>query len=326
MPLVYQFRSRSILSYYKRNESSSFRSKARQKSIDNFKDRKKREPYSGEVTAGAVKRLTRSIENLISIAKWKPLIVDDKEYQFKINFVTLTLYSFARRVPGKEGHKKCLEPLLRWLRTKGMTGYVWKAELQSKREDCHQLHYHLLTDVYIPYDELKAKWNELQRKAGYLDYYFEKFGNWQPNSTDVHATHNKKNLMGYFKKKIIRYSDKKKYKHLRGKYLIVAELAKSDQNKETIEGKVWDCSLNLKVAFYEISGYANITSRIAQALVMGEMQKKEHCQCTIYELTGSNRDAASYLPYPDKHFYNDRLEKMREFERLKPDISTFSTS
>lgn len=321
--LVYQFRSRSILSYYKNTRKSKFRSVERQRSIDNLS---KHDTYSGLVTAGSQKRLTRSIENLLQIAEPKPLMYEGKKYFFKVNFVTLTLYSFARKVPGKEAHKLCLEPLLRWMRSKGMTAYVWKAELQSKRKDCHQLHYHLTTDVYIDYKELRTKWNALQRSAGYLDYYFEKFGHWNPNSTDIHATHNKKNLVGYLKKKIVRYSDKKKYQSLRSKYLITAEMAKADQNKETIEGKVWDCSLNLKVAFYEMSAYHDVTKQLAEACKRGEVEQKVFERCTVFELTKTTKQAYNYIPYPDRHFYNERIRNMREFERLKPDIGTFSTS
>lgn len=321
--LTYQFRSRSIVSYYKKSKQSAFRSLSRQQSIDNFK---KQETYSGLVTEGSQKRLTRALENLLQVAEFKPLVYKGREYQFKVNFITLTLYSFARRVPGNEAHKTCMEPLLRWLRGKGMTAYVWKAELQGKREDCHQLHYHLTTDVYIDCIELRDKWNELQRRAGYLDYYFEKYGHWNANSTDVHATHNKKNLIGYLKKKIVRYSDKKKYSQLRSKYLVIAEMAKAIQNKETIEGKIWDCSQNIKTSFFEIQNFADITTRIANGCMRGEMQRKEFDRCTIYELTKTNKCAADFLPWLDRQFYNEHLRKIREYERIKPDVNTFSTS
>lgn len=325
--LTYQFRSRSILSYYKKSGQSKFRSVARQKSIENLL---KEKTYTGQVTDGSQKRLTRALENLIQVAQPKTLEHKGKEYQFKVNFITLTLYSFGNKVPGYNGHKYCLEPLLRWLRSKGMTCYVWKAELQSKRVDCHQLHYHITTDVYIDKYELRDKWNELQKKAGYLDYYFQKFGHWCPNSTDVHATHNKKNLIGYLKKSIVRYSDKKKYQSLcaknpGNKYHIIAEMAKSAQNKESIEGKVWDCSQNIKVSYYEVKDFYDVTKRIATAVQVGEMRKKEFQQCTVYEVC-CGRDANSFLPYIERQFYNEHIRHMREFERVKPDINVFSSS
>ena len=206
---------------------------------------------------------------------------------------------------------------------KGMSAYVWKGELQTKRKDCQQLHYHITSDVYIDCIEMRNKWNELQRRAGYLDYYFEKFGHWNPNSTDVHATYNKKNLIGYLKKKIVRYSDKKKYQHLRSKYLVKSEMAKVDQNQLSIDGKVWDCSLNLKVAFFELDAFENITRELATQVAKGETVKKEFEKCTVYEL----KDNPSLLiPWPHRAFYNDHIEKMRHFERLKPDINSFSTS
>lgn len=325
--LVYQVRSKSILTYYKRTDKPASISLQRQKSIENLL---KQKTYTGDVSAGSQKRLTRALENLVQVAQPKFFTYEGKEYNFKVNFVTLTLYSFGRFVPGKEAHKTCLEPFLLWLRRKhGMTAYVWKAELQMKREDCHQLHYHLTTDVYIDCIELRDKWNELQRKAGYLDYYFEKFGHWNPNSTDVHATHNKKNLIGYLKKKIVRYCDKKRYNHFRAKtnrLVVIAEMAKRDQNKESIEGKVWDCSQNIKTSYYEIEGYYDVTKKIAEAMRDDLLVKKEFEQCTVYELTKRNARAIDVFPFIQKLEYAEHLKRMREFERLTPDINTFSAS
>lgn len=333
MGCALQIRSRSIVSYYKRDLlkkrfKSAYESIARQQSIEQFKQA---DTYTGKVTAGSQKRLTKALENLVQIAKPKKMLFEGKEYYFKLNFITLTLYEFGRKVPGKEAHKNCLEPLLKWMRDNyDMTAYVWKAELQSKREDCHQLHYHITTDVYVPYLELRNKWNELQRKAGYLDYFFEKFNYWNANSTDVHATHNKKNLVGYLKKSIVTYAYKKenreRYQQLRSKYLVAAEMTKAVQNEETIEGKVWDCSQNIKTSFFEVKDYFNITRRLADAVLLGEMEKKEFERCTVYELKKTSRSASSYLPWLERQFYNDHIEKMRNYKRLKPDITTFSTS
>jgi hypothetical protein len=321
--LTLQTRSKSFLLYYKRDGKSKFRTEKRQRSIENLI---KQPTYTGQVTNGSQKRLTRALENLLQVAEPKKFMHKGREYTFKVNFVTLTLYSFSRKVPGYEAHKNCMEPFLRWLRSKGMTCYVWKAELQSKRKDCHQLHYHLTTDVYIDKFELRDKWNELQKKAGYLDHYFTKFGHWNPNSTDVHATHNKRNLIGYLKKKIVRYSDKKKYQYLRNQSLFRAEMAKSVQNKETIEGKVWDCSQNIKVSYFEIQAYSDITSRLANAVSCQEMQKKEFERCTVYQLTKTTREINSYLPWIERQFYHQHIKQMREFKRTIADINVFSSS
>jgi hypothetical protein len=318
----YQFRSKSILSYYKRTEKTKFRTERRQRSIDNFK---RQETYSGQVTDGSAKRLTRALENLLQVAEWKFFEHDGKTYPFKVNCVTLTVYSFGRRVPGREAHKTLLEPFLRWLRRDyGMSAYVWKAELQTKRKDCMQIHYHLTTDVFIPHKVLREKWNELQRNAHYLDYFFEKFGHWNANSTDVHAVHNKKKLIGYLKKIMVRYSDKKKYQHLKNR--VIAEMAKTEQNKINIEGKVWDCSLNLKVAYYECIGYGDITHQLAQMVITKDVEKIESERCTVYAYKKEYLHAELFIPWPEQYFYHDRIQKMRTFQRLKPDIKTFSSS
>ena len=112
---------------------------------------------------------------------------------------------------------------------------------------------------------------------------------------------------------------------MRKDYLIRAEMAKAIQNTASIEGKVWDCSQNIKVSYFEIQAYGDITSRLASAAACKEIEVKEFERCTVYQINNS-RDAASFLPYLDRQFYNQHIENMRTYQRLKPDIHTFSTS
>jgi len=230
LPDTMQFRCTSVVQYptFERRFCSSAQFLNRQKL-------KERQTYTGRITKGAYKRLNRAIELLVQAADQKTVEFTSKKsgqkkkLKFSLNFITLTVHSPDRMIEGKEAHRLCLEPLILWLkRTCGMTLYIWKAELQKRG----QIHYHVTTDCYVEAMQLRYKWNDLQKEAGYLNQYFEKFGHYNANSTDVHSVYKYADISSYLKKNVCKS--------------INCELAKSVQNKETIGGKVWDCSLNLK--------------------------------------------------------------------------------
>lgn len=240
---VLQFRSKSIVKY-KQFERTAFRTDAQKNAAEIFK---KQETYTGVLCPGAKKRLTKAIELIVQAAtKEKLFQFTHKKTQklctgrFKLNFITLTIHSPQKMIQGKDGHKKCLEPLLLWLRREyGLSMYVWKAELQTRG----QLHYHITSDCFVPWEDLRNKWNQLQAQAGYLDAYFDQKGHYDANSTDVHSVYKVKDMAKYLKKSIF-----KSYK--KEDNSIVSEFRKAVQNTASIGGKVWDCSLNLKSAKY----------------------------------------------------------------------------
>jgi hypothetical protein len=265
-----QIRSRSIVIYNKVQRIKGNRSILQQISDQKLKERaENKEAYSGTLCNGAKKRLTKSIELLTQAAfKYKEYKFTPRgtlkavKGRFKLNFITLTIHNPGKMIAGKEGHKLCLEPLLKWLRDKMEIRkecflYVWKAELQAEREDCKQLHYHLTTNCYIDKFELWEKWGELNERAGYLDQWFEdqprfkvdaKRGlliNYPVAGTDVHPVRHIKDMAGYLKKCICNYKKQKDGS-------LVAEYAKDVQNAASVGGKVWDCSLNLKYEKYYI--------------------------------------------------------------------------
>lgn len=240
---VLQFRSKSVVRY-KQFERSSIRSLAQQHAAEKFK---KEDTYTGILCQGAKKRLTKAIELIVQAATKEKTFdfVSKKTAQpikgrFKLNFITLTIHSPKKMIQGKDGHKKCLEPLLLWLRRYyGLNMYVWKAELQKRG----QLHYHITSDCFVPWKELRDKWNQLQANAGYLDDFYAKKGHYDANSTDVHSVYKVKDMAKYLKKSIF-----KTYKDIDDN--IISEFRKTIQNTVSISGKVWDCSLNLKSAKY----------------------------------------------------------------------------
>lgn len=148
---------------------------------------------------------------------------------FRIGFWTLTL-------PSKQLHshaeikKVCLNNFLTVMRQKfKMHNYVWVAELQKNGN----IHFHITTDVYVHYYEIRRIWNQSIELLGYVTAYkhtfesmsYEEYAYWRrmkgasdkkkilksynhgqnscwrdPNTTDVKSVRNIKNLAAYLSK------------------------------------------------------------------------------------------------------------------------------
>ena len=183
--------------------------------------------YNGTMSQGAKKRLTKAITLLCQTAKkrWIYNEVSKRMVYHQLSFITLTVSDPEQKLSGKDAYKKLLSHFIAWLRrTKKVNTYIWKAELQKNG----QIHYHITTPAFIPYHEIRDKWNNLQKKAGLLDKYHEDKGHYNANSTDIHSVKNINDLSGY----LIKY------------------IAKQTQNEQALGGKVWDCSDNLSKAKY----------------------------------------------------------------------------
>lgn len=122
-----------------------------------------------------------------------------KRFNFKINFITLTL-SEKQKHTDQEIKKLLLEPFLKWIIYKGASGYVWKAERQNNGN----IHFHITTNQYIYYMDIRNKWNTLQFKHGYLKKRLQCDGDLNPNSTDVKAVVNEKKAVKYMFKYVLK--------------------------------------------------------------------------------------------------------------------------
>lgn len=179
--------------------------------------------YSGELKPAAIKRLRKAISLLIQCSPPRVIFnpVINKSHKFSIGFITLTVADQGR-ADEADVYKMCLAPWLKWARYKGMTSYVWKAELQQRGA----IHYHIATNTFMHYQLIRDKWNVYQKKAGFLDSYAKVNGHFRPNSTDVHSIHKVGNIEAYLTKYLVKDGGGK------------------------IAGKTWDCSRNLKQAKY----------------------------------------------------------------------------
>ena len=212
--------------------------------------------YSGNITAGSCKRIKRAVDLLLQLSPEEIIFnpVSQAWHPFRINFITLTISDIIIRDP-KEVFKMCMVPMLQWLRDHGIKHYIWKAELQARG----QVHYHITTNKFILWTEIKDHWNKLQRKAGYLKNYVQKEGHYHPNSIDVHAVNSIKDIGSYLTK------------------YIAKNVSKNDPTR-AIPGKVWDCSNSLKSKFFSTEADYLLQERLEYLRGLGMPEvRTDHC-------------------------------------------------
>lgn len=212
--------------------------------------------YAGLMTPGARKRLKRAIQLIVATALPKTAMNFklNKEFRFKLNFITLTLPCKQGTHTDKEIKAKVLDVWIKAAKRRFKLGsYIWRAERQKNGN----LHFHLVTDCYIPYDQLRDTWNDRLNALGYIDEFEKKHGHRHPNSTDVHAIKKVRNLAAYFSKYMAKgeRTAEELYRvpwarQIWHEKLLVAPGVKykrvATREESRIDGKLWDCSVNLK--------------------------------------------------------------------------------
>lgn len=182
----------SIPEYYKENGSCSVLELQNQENLlDN--------DHNGKLSRKAVTGLRNSINWLCLAAKKKRVFnkTENKNFYFKINFITLTLPDTKEPILSTDLQKKLLNPFLTYMRKyHGLKNYVWRLEFQANGK----LHVHLTSDTFLHHVTIRETWNRLLEKNDYLELFYNKNGHMNPNSTDVHATKKIKNMAAYLAK------------------------------------------------------------------------------------------------------------------------------
>lgn len=233
----------------------------------------------GHVSEIAKRKLKKALNYFLFISSEKTIHLNysGRKFKFKLAFVTLTLPS-TQVHSDNEIKSKCLNSFLIELKKfYKVHNYIWRAEKQKNGN----IHFHLLVDKFIPYQELRDRWNRIINKLGYVDRYRENQINFfkdgfrvrsellptwpkdkqlqaykrgsklhwnSPNSTDIHSIRNIQNIKVYI-----------------SKYLTKQELSNSaaqEQAEKVISqgGRIWGCN-------YELS---NITG--AQTILDSELK------------------------------------------------------
>lgn len=200
--------------------------------------------YSGLMTPGATKRLRKACCIMAQSCPPKTIYneVTQRYHRHQFSFITLTLAENDRMLSAREAYDTLLVHFLQWLRrTMGVHTYIWKAELQERG----QIHYHITCPNFLHMRKIQFKWNDLQRRAGLLESFKLKHGHDNPPSTQIKTARSVDDMAAYLEK----------------------EICKSMQNQEALDGKVWDCSQNLKEAKYFTLEMGNYQERFLELCV-----------------------------------------------------------
>ena len=213
-------------------------SKAPLRDLSGRPEQFKNNRHNGQVSLIAKRKIKNGLDYMLFLAKPKKLPssrAGNKRF-FKLNFITLDLSSDQihtdQEIKRELLHQFLVEARKKW----HVTLYLWKAEKQKNG----RIHFHIITDKFIPWNELRNTWNRIQQKLGYVTRYRDDRKLWHragfkfnpkyaprwdyaaqkkayneglrtdwdnPNSVDIHGTRHIINLKAYFSKEISKSPD-----------------------------------------------------------------------------------------------------------------------
>lgn len=283
-----QIRHKSLILYELPDYYGSSNSKSWQQRILQIKEDQKK-AYSGQLTQGAKKRLTKAVDLMCQSVKTKKVYnrVLDRNVTHRLSYITLTV-SQHENLTAREVYDKGFKQFLQWLRrSQKVNTYIWKCEVQKRG----QIHYHITTPSYIFYQDIRDKWNNIQRGNGWLEDYYKLKGHYDPNSTDIHEVRKVNNLSGY----------------------LIKEFCKAIQNPNTT-GKIWDCSLNLKKwGYYTINENECKNDLMSSLIDKNKVEAIPTDHCVILKM--KTAQVIDVMDLKEVIAYDDFLTMIRTYKR-----------
>lgn len=178
--------------------------------------------HNGVLSKKAMCKLRNAVNWLVSSAAYKRVYskADKKSFWFKVNFVTLTVPPQSNGIVSEKLFKKALHAWIVYARKYFyLKNYVWKIETHKDG----RLHVHLSTDTFLHYKQLQQSWNRTLFNYGLLENHFKQFGNYEPNSTDVHSVRKVNDVAAY----------------------LCEYMAKKSALPEGYRGRIWSCNYEL---------------------------------------------------------------------------------
>lgn len=220
--------------------------------------------HHGNISALAKRKISRSLDYLLFLSKPKHLrkAPHGKDYSFRLSFITLSLSSTQvhsdQEIKSQLLNQFFIEMSRKWK----VPAYVWRSEKQLNGN----IHFHIVTSRFIPWNELRNVWNRIQQKLGYVTRYRDNRENWHrngfrydpqysprwdrqaqykayvnglrtdwdnPNSVDIHSVEHVGNVSSYLCKYISKNAKDDK------------TLSKEQIELLKVSGRLWGCSVNL---------------------------------------------------------------------------------
>lgn len=235
--------------------------------------------YTGIVTEHTAKRISASVDVFLQKSRKRYLNVSSDVWPsavpFRLSFMTLTI-SQSKPVDAVDGHK-ALKVFLDHFRAKPakkaiseqLKSYIWKAELQERG----QLHYHITSNTFMHFAEVNRVWNGIQFRRGWLDEYRSEHGHTNAPSTDIKAVYKSKNIGAELTKYLAKTGKKDVSDY--GFACTIFE--------PHINGKVWDCSNDLKVKRYSDELDTFTRTRIEMGIQSGDIQHIRLPRCSVFK-------------------------------------------
>jgi len=241
--------------------------------------------YTGLFSPSAKKNLRKCVDILLQITKKNRFKnpITNKFQTHNLSFITLTLSDNTKYHP-QEVYNNLLRPFLQWLsKSKNVKTYLWKLEFQKRG----QIHYHITLPYWIEGQEIKEKWLYLESKFGSNKVFFDKNGYYPTAATNIGKVRDIKNFPAYLEKEFIKSIQNENEQQERD-LINFKVLSKAGLKCSQPKGwRVWDCSLNLKVAkfftieeteesAYHLYNFVKAHNQAAEVVTMDF--------CTIYNI------------------------------------------
>lgn len=216
--------------------------------------------YSGTVTGHTRKRLASALDILVQKTPVRRQLNHHTGnfFDFRMAFITLTQPPDIL-LDAKECYELLLKDWLVYMKRKmGMKQYVWKWEKQKNGQG----HYHIATNCYIPWESVRWRWNKQLRKAGQLEGYALRHGGYKPPSSEIKSMVKVDDCLMYCQK----------------------EICKGVQNAGGTNGKIWDCSDDLKMSRFSDFLDWETWDKIQDGIQHGFVEIVELDRCTVYKM------------------------------------------
>lgn len=232
--------------------------------------------YTGTVTDSAAARIKRTVDVFLQQSPERIIFntASQTENLFRLSFITLTISKHSP-VSAKESHK-ALKVFLQHFKapprrkaiSEQLKSYLWKCELQARG----QIHYHVTANSFLHWAEIRRVWNGIQDRRGWLEDYRQAYGKSDPNSTDVHAVYKVKDIQAYLSKYLSKTGKKDVSEYGFGVPVF----------EPKIDGKVWDCSNDLKRKRFAIELDYDTEDRITEGISHREIKQLSFDRCEVF--------------------------------------------
>lgn len=271
---------------------------------------------NGWLSDNAKRKMTKAIDYLLYLSKDKLVHnrLTGKTFKFKVAFVTLTLSSKQIHTDNEIRNLLINQLFVELKRYHSVKNYVWRAEKQINGN----IHFHILVDRFVPWWELRNRWNRIQNKLGYVDRFREKMERqntgrkkveWNnPNSVDIHSLYQVKNIKKYL------------CKYLSKNVKIDENKSPDEIQKLLVKGRLWGSNQQLaKITGAKIPMDSEIEKEVERLVELSkaDVYKQDYCTMIFIDAKKLIKYGATKL----KQIFDGYISEAFESQEYTPQIS-----